>query len=438
MSLSLVDLPTELLTQIFTVRTLSVQQLCSLALLCRRLHFTALPVYFSHKGLDSESRSLEIVMRTDRRDMLAALRFALFAPALHDIAFVFPHPSCTSIFPLLQHLKRVQEFLSRIPSINNVSLEFDHQDSPCLSVGNDATLRAWASGLGDLLNSVLETQCASLTVLYGGHETNTYELAPTALPVKHARRASWLCRLVFQHQNTNLQVATQGPPGFQLLRSCPISHLTFSKLVVAPDIWSTVLPLIASAALSLTSVTFLDLTSVTESVMIRFLAQLPALVELEIASSYINLGSSLSLSGAPLPHLPHLARLRAPPILMGYLLSGEGALPALHTATVLSDGGTELAGVAWMLGYVVHALDAHPRAHVPVLALVMDLTSRVWWDVTPGPTSGQSGVHRWTVSNGSRWPHLLLPLRIIYRRARMWSGPSRCGLEYFVVQSAPL
>ncbi|KAJ7645196.1 hypothetical protein DFH06DRAFT_1333484 [Mycena polygramma] len=121
MSLSLLDLPTETLLHIFEDCDLPVQELYSLALLCRRLHLTALPVYFSRQGL--ESKSLRIAMRTDLCDPLAALRTALFVPPHpDDIAFVFPHPS-TSILQVLEHFNRIQGYLTRIPPVNGLALK---------------------------------------------------------------------------------------------------------------------------------------------------------------------------------------------------------------------------------------------------------------------------------------------------------------------------
>ncbi|KAJ7645201.1 hypothetical protein DFH06DRAFT_1136664 [Mycena polygramma] len=423
MSLSLLDLPTELLLQIFTDADLPVQELYSLALLCRHLHFIALPVYFLRNGLDSESRSLQIVMRHDRRDLLAALRVALIVPAPHvnDIAFVFPRVNYISILPLLEHLKRVQDFLSRIPSISKVSLKFGDVDGLCiLAWGNDTMLRGWVRGLGDLLNCILAKQCTSLTVLYGSHLTKAYtivddDVAPTPVP---PRRASWLRRLIFREKAPTFQIVTHGPPPLRrvigpgddyvkirlklkrrqasrltslhiqsrilllppglswtldVLRSSPISHLTISDILLPSHIWTMVLSLFASAAPSLTSVTFHDVLWIPQGEAMRFIAQLNGLVELTIT------GFCLRISDTPPPRLPHLTRLRAPPWIIRYLLRQEG-LPALQSVTVecCAFDGAYAGLVAEMLDSLILALDAVPRPTVPVFALVMYMDA--WWD----------------------------------------------------------
>ncbi|KAJ7440730.1 hypothetical protein FB451DRAFT_1442934 [Mycena latifolia] len=154
--IGLVDLPTELLLKIFE-HPIPTDTLYSLALLCRRLHFTALPLYFSRHSMDSTANSVLIHMRTDRRDVLTALQTALFTPETQNITCVFPRSSCTSIFPLLPHLRRLERFISRLPFVNDVILRFDAQGSVCFSVGDDQALK----DLGGLLNCIVTASCGT-------------------------------------------------------------------------------------------------------------------------------------------------------------------------------------------------------------------------------------------------------------------------------------
>ncbi|KAJ6454521.1 hypothetical protein C8R47DRAFT_1228590 [Mycena vitilis] len=63
--------------------------------------FYCTPTLLLANGLVSDNRSIKITMRTDRRDMLAALRVALFDPPLDHIDFVFPHSNDKSLLPSL-------------------------------------------------------------------------------------------------------------------------------------------------------------------------------------------------------------------------------------------------------------------------------------------------------------------------------------------------
>ncbi|KAJ7628209.1 hypothetical protein DFH06DRAFT_1141356 [Mycena polygramma] len=234
--LSILDLPTEILFVIFADEALSPQDLFSLAILCRIFHFIALTLYFSRNGLDPSTRSIQITMRSNRRDLLAALRVALFETSLDRINFIFPHPiaSSTSVFPLLEHLQRVEGFLSRRSSVKSVSLELDHVDCSKFSVGSDEALRAWSRAFGDLLNCILKTQCTTLTVTNGCHFADAYQVVE-ALPL--TRRASWLGRLLYWRKAPRRAISAQRAPEFQ--RWFSSSHArACSQLWKKPPCWS--------------------------------------------------------------------------------------------------------------------------------------------------------------------------------------------------------
>jgi hypothetical protein len=99
--IGILDLPTEILVEILDSPTFPSETLYALALLCRRLHFLVLPMYFSRHGTISTPNSIVISMRTDRRDLLSALQTALFIPQIDTLTCIFPHPCCTGIFKLL-------------------------------------------------------------------------------------------------------------------------------------------------------------------------------------------------------------------------------------------------------------------------------------------------------------------------------------------------
>ncbi|KAJ6595127.1 hypothetical protein DFH09DRAFT_159014 [Mycena vulgaris] len=108
----ILDLPTEILVDILENPTFPIDTLYALASLSRRLHFIALPIYFSRHGMPSTPNSVVITMRMNRKDLLSALQIALFIPQIDSITCIFPHPSCTSIFPILPHLRRLESHCS--------------------------------------------------------------------------------------------------------------------------------------------------------------------------------------------------------------------------------------------------------------------------------------------------------------------------------------
>ncbi|KAJ7624220.1 hypothetical protein DFH06DRAFT_1305128 [Mycena polygramma] len=413
MPLSILDLPTELLLAIFT--DTDPQDVYSLALVCRRLHFTAMPVYFSHHGFHSSSRSVQILMHTDRRNLLTALRVALFDTPLDHISFIFSlsdrylDPIITSVTPLLEQFRRAKGFLSDFTSIRSLSLDLDHRDRlSYLPVGGGEALRAWAKGFGELLNCIVETQCTTLTVLHGSYFAKAFQLAPGVKPASRLRQlTSWLKTVAAREAPRFLRVSQQGvpyvaialprkfsrashltcihihsttlilPPGLSwmlgVLRSCPVSQLTFSKIRVESDTWATVLPLIASTGARLTSVGFIDL-HLPEPEIMDFLPRLPNLVDITMSpserfSDLFMREIRLSFRRAPPPHLPRLTHLRADPVSVRYLLSREGSLPALNTVTIVFCPSSGIEDIAEILSIFVSMLATYPRVPAPLLAV---------------------------------------------------------------------
>ncbi|KAJ7624210.1 hypothetical protein DFH06DRAFT_754293 [Mycena polygramma] len=445
MPLSILDLPTELLLAIITETDLPSQDVYSLALVCRRLHFAALPVYFSRHGLPSSTRSVQITIRTDRRDLLAALRVALFDTPLDHINFIFSPPDpdldpiTTSVTPLIEQLQRVQGFLSDSTCIKHVSLDLDHRDCVSyLTAGSDDAPRAWAKGLGAVLNCILETQCTTLTVLHGRYLAKAYELPPIVKPVSWlGRLISWVYPVTAQQPPESQRVSQHGVERIELalprefsrvsqltcihihsttlilplglkwtlgvLRSCPISQITFSKIAVESDVWGSVLPLIASAAPSLTSVGFVDLEILPAPEIMAFVAQLHRLEDLAILPSdrdelpRLLEGVLLLRSRTPPPHLPHLTHLRTDPAILCHLLRG-GSLPALKDVTVSFHPILGVGHIAQILTAISGVLAADAHAPAPLLVVATTPSSQplrsYGGDVPPEFSDVLDGVQR--------------------------------------------
>ncbi|KAJ6617643.1 hypothetical protein B0H10DRAFT_2032377 [Mycena sp. CBHHK59/15] len=377
MTSGFLDLPSEILAIILENPNFPDNTLYSLALLCRRLHFIALPIYFSRNGMDYQSKSVVIAMRADGRDMLAALHTALFVSSMEKITCIFPHPSCTSIFPLLYHLQRVKGLVWRFPSVKEVILQLDVRGSICLSVGDDEALRAWASNLGDLLNCIVDRKCSSLTVRYGGQLTKAFEVfLPQVLrtvprksirdllarvgrlisPLKRriSQDPTWVFRRVFQQGDDPVMVSMPPdlcssdltslhiqsaililPPCLHwtltALRQCSITSLTLSEIYLDTDAWSIVLKLIAETAPTLTSVSLIELRSISDLDIVTFCSRLKLLENLEIDTKNFSPPNPLGFEYGSMPEFQHLSRLRAPSEFILYFLRCHNSLPGIQS-----------------------------------------------------------------------------------------------------------
>ncbi|KAJ7624206.1 hypothetical protein DFH06DRAFT_1481566 [Mycena polygramma] len=444
MPLSILDLPTELLLAIFTETDLPSQDVYSLALVCRRLHFTALPVYFSRHGLRSGTRSIQITIRTDRRDLLAALRIALFDTPLDHISFVFTHPdpysTTASVTPLLEQFRRVEGFLSDFTAIQLVSLDLARHHVSYPSVGSDELLRTWAKGFGDLLNCIAQTRCTALTVLHGDHFV-AYELFQVKPASWMSRLISWVYPASAQQPPEFQRVSQQGvvyvaivlphhlsrashltcihihsatlilPPGLSwtlgVLRNCPISKLTFSKISVRQSVWEIVLPLIASAAPGLTSVRFFNLYHFPEPGVMAFLALLPRLVDLDISfpDNCLRVGLYFVRPGQrppPPPYLPCLTHLRIEPSLLSSIFSHNNSIRALETVTVVFHPLITVERTAEMIPRILSLVNTHcPSTPAPLLGLATTRSSYVLdspsGNMTPELSASLDHVQRFEV-----------------------------------------
>ncbi|KAJ7460308.1 hypothetical protein FB451DRAFT_508213 [Mycena latifolia] len=418
MSVAFLDLPTEILLRILEDPLVPTETLYFLALLCRRLHFTALPVYFARKGLTSKTQAIRLILREDRQDVLTALSTALFnfIPSLDTVTCIFPHPACTSILPFLEHVDRLERFIAGAPSLKNIALQLDTPSSICLSVGGDEALRAWTRHFGGLLNCILERQCMSLTVAHGGYFTRSYKLPPTNEYVR--RQVSRLARRLrelaspwraepFSGTAEFYRVPGQGkerieippplncsrasrlttlhiqsavlllPPGLswtlEALRTCPISSLTFSQVAIARREWGAVLLPIAFAATHLTTVSFfahdyIRSTDIMCTDIVAFAGRVPGLTQLDILGPRAYGG----LATADIPDLPKLTRLRAPPPFITHFLGRKDCLPVLHNLGICSPSAS-IEEIGQSLTTILRALDARNLA--PVLSLEMNQVS---------------------------------------------------------------
>lgn len=382
------DLPTEILLEILNHPTFPTETLYFLALLSRRINFIAIPIYLSRKGIDLETKSATVTLHAGQLDALSALQICLSISSMpmERLEFIFPHPSCRTIFPFLKQMKRVETFISGLSSVEEVLLKLDFTPiGRCLAPGTDEVLHAWATQFCDLLSCIVDKGCVSITVANGTYLTEAYRLDPPSFSQKYLPR---LIRQLFAPLDAKTlgfkRNPTQGtdnvllpmpsfsgrvsrlkslyidsatlilPPGLHwtlaALRHSSLTSLSMCMSRLDPDIWGTVLPLIASAAPNLTTVSLTQLDSPSgfhdapcETFALAFLSRLPRLTNIELThlqalwSYYLSLDPShyLHRTRGSIGSLKHLTTLCAPVNLVADILSGAGSLPAIRTITVL-------------------------------------------------------------------------------------------------------
>ncbi|KAJ7107166.1 hypothetical protein C8R43DRAFT_937331 [Mycena crocata] len=405
----ILDLPTEILIGVFETPSIPTDAIYFVSLLCRRLHFIALPIYLRRQGMDFNLKSVVITMRSDRKDVLSALQTALFTLQTKQITCIFPHPSCTTIFPILPHLQRLRKFISRLESIKTVTLQMDAPESVCLAVGDDSALQAWSMHLADLLNCIVQKRCSSLSMVYGGQLSRTYELIPTRTPQNPITRLSAALQRLIGLSGSETEefrrVARQGktraevvlsptvynfsnlnsltirsaimllPPGLRwtlaALRNCPITSLTLYHDVVESAIWNAVLPLMASAVPGLKSLVLQRAELLSDSDCLEFLSELPQLRHLTISSTttseLTHIGPLIGLE------LQKLESLRAPPRYVQYFLRHPKCFPTIKSICIVWPfvyRTPDIGVFAAILTSTIHSFDA--RGLSPTISLSVD------------------------------------------------------------------
>ncbi|KAJ7216284.1 hypothetical protein B0H12DRAFT_1154174 [Mycena haematopus] len=411
---TLLSLPNEVLIIIFENPRFPVDYLAILAVLCRRLHFVALPIYFARCGMPSPTKSAVIHLAKDGQDVLAALNMALFITSMEDIKVFFPHPSCTSVLPLLRHLWRFHKFISRFPSVNRVILQLDARNSMCNSTGDDKALRAWSSTLGGLLNCLVEKRCTEVTVKYGGYLTRSYTLA--AGPTKRVRKIVkaiqrlFLSRAAMEGRNwdfhrsreqgreraltsipakvsrsstlTSLHIQSAiliMPPclswTLSALRHCPITSLSLYQISLEKEIWIAALPLIARAAPNLTDLSLSELDSISAVEILGFCSRFPRLAALNIGYNEERQGMPTRCTKGRIPQFRNLTSLVAPPDFIQYIMRPRPSLPKLVSLCIVFHGKTHLSTIVAQLSDICELMAA--RSLSPSLSLSLSLYSNI-------------------------------------------------------------
>ncbi|KAJ7036633.1 hypothetical protein C8F04DRAFT_1394206 [Mycena alexandri] len=168
MSSTLVDLPPEVLLSIFEFLD---AELLSLSVLCRRLHFLALPLFLGRHSIPAPSEKTLVnfdAFCTPDDDVLRALTITLFVPSIEHLSCVFPDP--TYIYRHLESIRRVTRLVKRLERVGKLSLEFypNHFRLNTSIPKFYSENRVWElcyDALRDLMQAIGDKLCTSLSVI---------------------------------------------------------------------------------------------------------------------------------------------------------------------------------------------------------------------------------------------------------------------------------
>ncbi|KAJ6451154.1 hypothetical protein C8R45DRAFT_1125142 [Mycena sanguinolenta] len=384
---TLLDLPNEIL---ICIERLSNQSLHALAKSSRRLHFVALPVFFSRSTeVDLDAGTIVCALGT-AEDAFFTLEMCLFVHSLKHIKCVIPQFGSGPVAQFFRELKRMHNFIARLESVNEVSLYL--ASSPpwpltlcSIPLRTAEEFRAWAEHVGDLVNCIIQRECDTLTIVEGSLITFTpVRPAPVrpGLLDRMLRRfaprssnqrppsmpsfpggASRLTTLIIDSETLVIPAGIDWVLG--ALRQAPITQSGVAMARADKSAWSTFLPQLAAAAPNLTVLVFTEVAASVEPVVLSVLERFPKLTNLHISHPRPLYDPPY----APQPALRYLSALRAPPTTVQHLLAPKDALPELRELCVLwrAPPGLNLESLLFQLGSIGERI--RTRKRIPHLTL---------------------------------------------------------------------
>jgi hypothetical protein len=157
-----VDLPTELILLI--AQDLGNADLVSLAVLCRRLHHIALPLYFKRHRVQDIRGNLKVAFVND---YFPGLRVALFLDSAREMEFMFPNSP-----HLHRNMRDAAHLITRFTELDEVRLNFRNiifrQSGRSTWVTNSQhDMTTLAPLICSLLDAIHAKSCTSFGVFYG-------------------------------------------------------------------------------------------------------------------------------------------------------------------------------------------------------------------------------------------------------------------------------
>lgn len=176
------SLPEEVLVQIFDHPDVPLGLLLKVALTCRRLHYTCLPLYLARFGIHDPSQCCDILFQSplddqDEEDALSGLRAALFIQSTKKVVCRFDDLHDYRL--VMKNMDRLHNFIFCLTSVDDVTLIFGNQRCGCCSDFDpgevvDEELEKWSQTTGRIFNLILSKLCTSLTITGGRYMGHSY------------------------------------------------------------------------------------------------------------------------------------------------------------------------------------------------------------------------------------------------------------------------
>ncbi|KAJ7664026.1 hypothetical protein DFH06DRAFT_338083 [Mycena polygramma] len=372
-------LPTEVLLMIFDPL---LEELFSLSLLCRRLHFLALPLFLERNSITHPSETTLVNMSTMQGAVVVrALTIALFIPSIKHLICVFPS---AYIYRCLDSIRRVGRLVKRLTRLENLTLDF----APNICLGNYmwdvySASRQWQACYGalhDLLSAVEDKSCPSLSIL-GFPAPVASE--PPALPPPKIRSITDL----------SIDMDRSKPFSSWIFQAVQHSLIASLELTITPDTNVEDVPAFPETLMTLS----LTGEYAPRAWVVEYLEKHPGLKILSLAC---GLSRHRHTTGFPEPtrrlRLDHLVNLTAPISYLSHFLHADDPFPALEHLKISLD---DLPATGWILASLierVREVSSSPPAIAVELAAHLDadaLTESVRFISSMGGKWAHAGRH---------------------------------------------
>ncbi|KAJ7832780.1 hypothetical protein B0H14DRAFT_2802551 [Mycena olivaceomarginata] len=311
-----VELPTEVLLLVFDPLD---YELFSLAILCRRLHFLALPIFLERHSIPDpcDTTHLHLGWMPSSDVIVRALTVALFIPSIKHLSCVLL--DSTYAYPRVVNIRRLTRLVRRLETVQTLSLNFLPSYYPVERFPQPrySEHRLWQStysALRDLLDVVGSRPCTSLTIV-GCPVRGIFPGTPPSPPPS-----------IHSVTTLSLDVCAGAAPYrawiYAALKCSPVSSLKLANLGDGAGL---------DFPLTLTSLS-IDGTDSSRSDVLNYLARHPLLKTVTLALDLAMYDHSLDL---PTPCLANLVLLTAP-------LSCANPFPALERLTMLLDSQDDM------------------------------------------------------------------------------------------------
>jgi hypothetical protein len=161
-----VELPTEVLLLVFDFLC---DELFSLSILCRRLHYLALPIFLEKHSIPdpSDTTRLHLGWMASSSTVVHALIVALFIPSIRNLICVFPDYTYAHL--LVESMKQFTRLIQRLTAVQTLSLEFGldfyHAANSTIGYSEERLWQTTYPALRNLLDAVSSKSCTSLKII---------------------------------------------------------------------------------------------------------------------------------------------------------------------------------------------------------------------------------------------------------------------------------